>query len=247
MYSQTSYSMFRCHKKNTTVYLLLLLMALLCWTMSNYKNPQINGEMTGPKPNKDTTVYSSSDIPNRTKRKCRDTICSEYLTEGDHVHFDYCIKKTWPTQRHREPKESVCQFMDGSGRHPVALASYPGSGNTWVRGLLQEVTGLCTGGVYCDVALRQSGFPGEGVRSGAVLVVKTHQTDPRWSGVHYDKNLPLIYYKKLEHIPICNSAILLVRFPFTAIVAQHNRLLNVDSIDTHTAHGEPEEFGKNNN
>ncbi len=222
-----------------TVYLLLLLMALLCWTMSNYKNPQING---GPKPNKDTT--SSSDIPNRTKRKCRDTICSEYLTEGDHVHFDYCIKKTWPTQRHREPKESVCQFMDGSGRHPVALASYPGSGNTWVRGLLQEVTGLCTGGVYCDVALRQSGFPGEGVRSGAVLVVKTHQTDPRWSGVHYDKNLPLIYYKKLEHIPICNSAILLVRFPFAAIVAQHNRLLNVDSIDTHTAHGEPEEFGK---
>lgn len=29
----------------------------------------------------------------------------------------------------------------------VGLVSYPGSGNTWVRGLLQKVTGICTGTV----------------------------------------------------------------------------------------------------
>ena len=27
----------------------------------------------------------------------------------------------------------------------MALASFPGSGNTWVRGLLETATGICTG------------------------------------------------------------------------------------------------------
>ena len=39
-----------------------------------------------------------------------------------------------------------CRFMNGSGRSPVGLVSFPGSGNTWVRGLLQKATGICTGG-----------------------------------------------------------------------------------------------------
>ncbi len=144
----------------------------------------------------------------------------------------------------QEPKESVCRFINSTGRNPVALASYPGSGNTWVRGLLQGVTGLCTGGVYCDVALRQNGFPGEELRSGTVLVVKTHQTDPQWTGVYYNSSLPFTYYKKLDHIPVYSAAILLVRNPFHTIVAEHNRLLNKDSIDHHTAQAGQEEFGK---
>lgn len=37
-----------------------------------------------------------------------------------------------------------CRFMDGTHRAPVALASFPGSGNTWMRQLLQEATGICT-------------------------------------------------------------------------------------------------------
>ena len=32
-----------------------------------------------------------------------------------------------------------------TGRGPVGLVSFPGSGNTWVRGLLQQATGICTG------------------------------------------------------------------------------------------------------
>ena len=38
-----------------------------------------------------------------------------------------------------------CRFMNGTGRGVVGLVSFPGSGNTWVRGLLQAVTGICTG------------------------------------------------------------------------------------------------------
>lgn len=42
-----------------------------------------------------------------------------------------------------------CRFINGSGRSPVGLVSFPGSGNTWVRGLLQKATGICTG--KCDM------------------------------------------------------------------------------------------------
>ena len=40
---------------------------------------------------------------------------------------------------------SKCCFMDGSKRAAVALVSHPGSGNTWIRGLLEKATGVCTG------------------------------------------------------------------------------------------------------
>ena len=43
----------------------------------------------------------------------------------------------------------------------VALASFPGSGNTWLRYLLQQATGIITGSVYKDHALLRNGFPGK--------------------------------------------------------------------------------------
>ena len=35
--------------------------------------------------------------------------------------------------------------MNGAERAAVALVSFPGSGNTWVRGLLEQASGICTG------------------------------------------------------------------------------------------------------
>ena len=39
------------------------------------------------------------------------------------------------------------------------------------------------GAVYCDRMLRVGGFDGEGVQSGAVLVVKTHSITPLWTKI----------------------------------------------------------------
>jgi hypothetical protein len=36
---------------------------------------------------------------------------------------------------------------------PVALASFPGSGNTWVRGLIEAASGIYTGSIYKDANL----------------------------------------------------------------------------------------------
>lgn len=43
---------------------------------------------------------------------------------------------------------------DESYKRRIALASYPGSGNTWLCLTLEEATGVFTGSVYSDKSLR---------------------------------------------------------------------------------------------
>ena len=171
---------------------------------------------------------------------CSDPLCSEFLTEADLQHFHYCFRKA---KLLTEFEDYSCHFVN-SVSSPIALASFPGSGNTWVRGLLQDITGICTGGIYCDPTLRRSGYPGECIRSGVVLVVKTHQTAPRWTGVYYDKSAPFKYFKKLEHIPVYSSAIFLVRNPFDALIAEWHRRQRVNSSDNHVESIGREYFGE---
>ncbi|XP_045117318.1 uncharacterized protein LOC123508025 isoform X1 [Portunus trituberculatus] len=58
----------------------------------------------------------------------------------------------------------------------TALASFPGSGNTWLRYLIQGATGLFTGSVYLDRELATKGFYGENEtpECGCTVAVKTH-------------------------------------------------------------------------
>ena len=56
----------------------------------------------------------------------------------------------------------------------TALASSPGSGNTWARYLIQQYSGYMTGAIYNDPKLRKNGFPGENVYDGSVVAIKTH-------------------------------------------------------------------------
>ena len=73
----------------------------------------------------------------------------------------------------------------------VALASYPGSGNTWVRYLLQQLTGALTGSVYFDPKLVENGFPAGGVADGRVIAVKTHLHDIH-TLTRYDKVILIV-------------------------------------------------------
>ena len=65
----------------------------------------------------------------------------------------------------RFPEVSWCKPLEYRADIPqrdsvVALASFPGSGNTWVRYLLQQTTGIITGSVYKEHTLLRNGFPG---------------------------------------------------------------------------------------
>ena len=92
---------------------------------------------------------------------CSDPLCTNFLSKRDLGNFTACRRRTQAAYSKRSAKTakaaqalssnqpasrfSECRFMNGSGRSPVGLVSFPGSGNTWVRGLLQKATGICTG------------------------------------------------------------------------------------------------------
>ena len=89
--------------------------------------------------------------PSMTERvsgACTQTeICRERLSPAEDERFLKCTSKCLQKSfKFGSMGNGTCRFMDGKGRLPVALASFPGSGNTWARGLLEKVTGVCTGG-----------------------------------------------------------------------------------------------------
>ncbi|ELU11434.1 hypothetical protein CAPTEDRAFT_193836 [Capitella teleta] len=88
----------------------------------------------------------------------------------------------------------------------TALASYPGSGNTWTRHLIELSTGFYTGSIYKDKVLKVS-FPGEGEQSGSVITVKTH-----WPWV--TKKLDRVEYERV---------VLIIRTPLDAMKAEFKR------------------------
>ena len=171
------------------------------------------------------------------KTRCRDNVCSEYLSEDDRMRYLSCLSSI--ETRRAKPKDGVCHFIDGSHRPAVALASFPGSGNTWVRGILEVAAGICTGAIYCDISLRAQGFIGERIQSGSVLVVKTHRNAATWLGSHINRRMA--YF---------GSAIFIVRNPLDALVAEWNRKVannfrgRTVSLESHVKSAGEEWFGK---
>lgn len=102
----------------------------------------------------------------------------------------------------------------------VGLASYPSSGNTWLRYLIEGITGLYTGSMYNDIALRKKGLYGEGVPydSGVVATIKTHGHTTE-KGAHMPRPYQIEYN---HHKEVNHSAILLIRNPFNAIIGHRN-------------------------
>lgn len=130
---------------------------------------------------------------------------------------------------------------------PVALASFPGSGNTWVRHLIETASGIYTGSVYKDANLyllgikhirndrfidwltdlfflvgEDSGFWGELAEwdAGVTCVQKSHDSDS-------------------NHIKSFSGgrAIFLNRNPYEAVLSFHNFLYG-----GHTGHAPSSNF-----
>ncbi|KAL5017001.1 hypothetical protein ScPMuIL_006590 [Solemya velum] len=78
--------------------------------------------------------------------------------------------------------------------------------------------GIATGSVYDDVGLRRSGFPAEGFVNSSVLLIKTHE----WGENERQK---------------FEKAVLLIRNPFDALLAEFNR-----RVGGHRGHATEEHF-----
>uniref|UniRef100_A0A8C7TFZ8 WSC domain-containing protein n=1 Tax=Oncorhynchus mykiss TaxID=8022 RepID=A0A8C7TFZ8_ONCMY len=98
------------------------------------------------------------------------------------------------------------KFLPEKSSSLVALSSFPGAGNTWVRHLIELATGYYTGSYYFDGTLYNRGFKGEKDywKSGRTICVKTHESGRR-------------------EIEMYDSVILLIRSPYRSLVAEFNR------------------------
>uniref|UniRef100_A0A3P9LR75 WSC domain containing 1b n=1 Tax=Oryzias latipes TaxID=8090 RepID=A0A3P9LR75_ORYLA len=110
---------------------------------------------------------------------------------------------------HTPVLDSRCKermFLPHRSSSLVALSSFPGAGNTWVRHLIELVTGYYTGSFYFDGTLFNRGFKGEKDywRSGRSICVKTHESGQR-------------------EVEMFDSAILLIRNPYRSLMAEFNR------------------------
>ena len=110
---------------------------------------------------------------------------------------------------HILPSTQHCKTMSFKSSGPiVALGSFPGSGNSWVRQLLESSTGVYTGALYCDGSYIRAGMVGEGVATNNVIAIKTHD----W---------PYSTRKVLHP----DKVIYVVRSPFASILSELNRYL----------------------
>jgi len=127
------------------------------------------------------------------------------------------------------PLHQSCKKMSFQSDGPVvALGSYPGSGNSWVRQLLEAATGIYTGAIYCDLSYVRAGMIGEGIQTGDVIAVKTHRQPP--------SVLPKT---------IADKAIYIVRNPFECIAAEWARNYKGNSkLNKHVAEATEETYGK---
>ncbi|KAH9258550.1 hypothetical protein BASA81_003052 [Batrachochytrium salamandrivorans] len=110
---------------------------------------------------------------------------------------------------------AICNKSDRFITSPsfTLLASFPGSGNTWTRTIIEAGTKVWTGSMYSDPSLRMDGFKGESLlpfrnKYARVSAIKTHYP----------------YFSELEPHPKTTGVVLVMRSPFDAILAEYSRL-----------------------
>jgi len=165
-----------------------------------------------------SSVLNAQNINLKQELEAENPTFQENLPNLDVANISIIQPAIKGTEKNERQKKSgkwcngALKYLDPPG--PLtALASSPGSGNTWARYLIQQFTGYFTGAVYNDANLRKNGFPGEGIYDGSVIAIKTHLKDFRGGNKQNQKQVP----KKFDRV------ILLIRDPFDRLVSEWNR------------------------
>ncbi|XP_078082066.1 WSC domain containing 1a [Mustelus asterias] len=146
-----------------------------------------------------TTDFTLHDI-------AKDQLCGK-LSSDTTIEFlgdeNYCVIYQTPVQ---DTRCTDRKFLPTKTKVMVALSSFPGAGNTWARHLIEHATGFYTGSYYFDGTLYNKGFKGEKDywKSGRTICIKTHESGKR-------------------EIETFDAAILLIRNPYKALMAEFNR------------------------
>ncbi len=99
-----------------------------------------------------TTLVSRSRVvltlSGEMNTQCDSDTCLNLLSEVERDQYSLCYNRTITMKSKKKFGAIIsgsCHFQNGSERYSVALGSFQGSGNTWLRGLLEKLTGICTG------------------------------------------------------------------------------------------------------
>ena len=145
----------------------------------------------------------------------RKKVIIEPHTRDSSIYLQREVYRTGASETVKTQFNSICpihaKLLRDSGL-VVALASLPGSGNTWLRYSLEQFTGILTGSIYNDAVLK-SKLSGEGIHNGSVSVVKTHGLSDNKKLFHFDPEFSVSY----------NKAVILIRNPKDAIISEVNR------------------------
>ncbi|XP_039267205.2 sialate:O-sulfotransferase 2-like [Styela clava] len=142
------------------------------------------------------SLFESVDNMTRIMSRCNDK--TEILESDKEVE----VFRTTIIDKHCSP----IGFLSLKQNKPILLTSYYGSGNTWIRHLIEIATGIYTGSVYKDEVLYEGGMLGEYLpySSGRTIVVKDHLFE-------------------LKISPLYTMAVLLIRNPYDATLAEFVR------------------------
>ena len=149
----------------------------------------------------------------------------------DDAKLQECLR--FEARRFMRPKEVQ---LRGSMVPPV-LYTFPGSGNTWTRQLIEYSTGIYTGSVYNDGSLKKD-LPGEMTCDKTVSVIKAHPTTHPFKKmikgtIHSDGKKCM-----KKNIRAWTHAIFVVRNPWRAIWSEYQRMWS----DSHIGHVRKSEF-----
>uniref|UniRef100_A0A671QVZ9 WSC domain-containing protein n=1 Tax=Sinocyclocheilus anshuiensis TaxID=1608454 RepID=A0A671QVZ9_9TELE len=133
-------------------------------------------------------------------------LCLQHCAGED---FESCGNNDFFVVYQTQVQDNRCmdrRFLPTRSKHLVALASFPGAGNTWARHLIELATGYYTGSYYFDGSLYNKGFKGERDhwRSGRTICIKTHESGKK-------------------EIEAFDASILMIRNPYKALMAEFNR------------------------
>ncbi|XP_020345681.1 WSC domain-containing protein 2 isoform X1 [Oncorhynchus kisutch] len=130
-----------------------------------------------------------------------------YRCHGE--EFESCGNDKYFVVYQTQVQDNRCMdrhFLPTRSKQLMALASFPGAGNTWARHLIELATGFYTGSYYFDGSLYNKGFKGERDhwRSGRNVCIKTHESGKK-------------------EIEAFDASIVMIRNPYKALMAEFNR------------------------
>jgi hypothetical protein len=145
---------------------------------------------------------------------------SKVFPTTERLSKSYCESKGYGQRGFLSPENE---------RLPAMLYTFPGSGNTWCRLLIEYATGVYTGCVYDDAALLKE-LPGEFTCNWSVSAVKVHPTSHSFKDLYKGPLLSDRQKCQVGGVSHFDKAILLVRNPFDSFWAEHQRRVTEDHV-----------------